>query len=254
MLSEELKGQEKMYRQLTHLTKFYISIFIVLVSLLSCVQPQDQAPVIHEMLYPAEVPASFDTVLICRVANPGNDELRFQWSSENGTLRGEGESITWTAPTIYGTYDIYVKAVNASGKEALRQASVNVVPFYLTQVDPDPEINLKLPVIGSGMVGEQSLVGPLTTAEISCDAPVSNINNYKYAWSCNGGKIQGTGLKEGIASKIGWVSPGVPGNYTVMVNAIDKWGNITVGSVYFQVKNPACCAPQDTGGLYQWKK
>jgi hypothetical protein len=243
-----------MYRKLTHLTKFFAGIFIVLLSLLSCVQPQDHAPVVSELLYPAEVPASFDTVLICRVANPGNDELRFQWSSENGTIRGEGESITWNAPDMPATYKIDVKVNNTSGKEISSQASVNVLPFYRTVIDPDPEINLKFPLIGSSTVGEQSLVGPLTTAEISCDAPFSNINNYKYAWSCNGGKIQGTGLKEGIASKIGWVSPGVPGNYTVMVKAIDSWGNITVGAVYFQVKNPACCAPQDTGELYQWKK
>jgi len=243
-----------MYKHITHSTNFYIVLTIVIFGLLSCAPPQDQAPVIKELLYPAEVPASFDTVLISRTADPGNNKLVFKWSTENGTLRGEGESITWTTPTIYGTYKIDVKAINMSGKETLSHASIDVVPFYLTQVDPDPEINLKLPVFGSSMVGEQSLVGPLTTTEIYADAPFSNINNYKYSWSCNGGKIQGAGLKDGTASKIGWGSPGVPGNYTVSVAAIDKWGNITVGSVYFQVKNPACCGSPDTEELYRWKQ
>jgi hypothetical protein len=249
LLPEELKGQEKMHRQLTHLTKFYISIFIVLVSLLSCTPEQDQAPVIMELLYPAEVPAFFDTVLMIRASDPGDNKMQLKWSAENGTIRGEGDSITWNTPPEYGTYKIYVKAINASGHESLSQASIDVVPFYRTQVDTDPEINLELPIIGSGMVGEQSLVGPLTNAEISCEEPISNIKNYKYLWSCNGGKMQGTGLKDGTASKIGWVSPGVPGNYTVMVKAIDSWGNITVGSVYFQVKNPACCDKQDSGDV-----
>jgi hypothetical protein len=238
-----------MYKYLAHMTKFYIGLPIVVLILLSCVQPQDQAPVIKELLYPAQVPASFDTVLVSRATDPGNNKLVFKWSTENGTLRGEGESVTWTAPPIYGTYKIDVKAINMSGKETLSQASIDVVPFYLTQVDPDPEINLKLPIFGSSMVDEQSMVGPLTNAEIYCDAPFSNINNYKYSWSCNGGKIQGTGLNDGTASKIGWYAPGVPGNYTLMLKAVDKWGNITVGSVYFQVKNPACCGPQSTGEL-----
>jgi hypothetical protein len=238
-----------MYKHPVHLMKFYIGLPVVLLSLLSCISTQDQATVTGELLYPAEVPATFDTVLINRAADPDNNKLVFKWSSENGTLRGEGDSITWNTPPEYGTYKIDVKAINASGHESLSQASIDVVPFYMTQVDPDPEINLKLPIIGSSMVGEQSLVGPLTNAEISCEAPFSNINNYKYSWSCNGGKIQGTGLKDGTASKIGWYTPGVPGNYTVMVKAIDRWGNITVGSVYFQVKNPSCCASQDTGEL-----
>jgi len=243
-----------MYKQRKHFMNFYIVLPIVILILFSCTPAQDQARVSQELLCPAEVPASFDTVLLIRASDPGDNKTRFEWSAENGTIRGEGESVTWNTPPEYGTHKIDVKAINESGHESISQASIDIVPFYLTQVDPDPEINLKLPIIGSSTVSEQSLVGPLTNAEISCDTPLSNINNYKYSWSCNGGKIQGTGLKDGTASKIGWISPGVPGNYTVTVMAIDKWGNITVGSVYFQVRNPACCGSPDNGELYRWKK
>jgi hypothetical protein len=231
-----------MYKQPTHLAAIYIGLPVVLLSLLSCTPLQDQAPFINEILYPAEVPASFDTVLICRVANPGNDELRFQWSSENGTMRGEGESITWNAPDIPGTYIIDVKVNNTSGKETSSQAGMNVLPFYRTVIDPDPEINLKLPLFGSGTVSELSLVSPLTTSEINSDAPLVGIKKYKYMWSCNGGKIEGTGVKDGTASKIGWVAPGVPGYYTVTVKITDNWGNLYIGSVYSNVVNPSCCA------------
>ena len=214
-------------------------LFILLIS--GCNILNISKPVINELLYTAEVPASFDTVLICRVANPGNDELRFQWSSENGTMRGEGESITWNAPDMPATYIIDVKVNNTSGKEISSQASVNVLPFYRTVIDPDPEINLKLPLFGSGTVSELSLVRPLTTSEINCDAPLVDIKKYIYIWSCNGGKIQGTGVKDGTASKIGWVAPGVPGYYTVTVKITDNWGNLYTGSVYFNVVNPSCC-------------
>jgi len=231
-----------MYKYLAHITKFYIGLPIVVLSLLSCAPPQNQAPAIHGLLYPSEVPASFDTVLICRVANQGNDELRFRWSSENGTIRGEGESITWNAPATPATYKIDVKVNNTSGKETSSKAGMNVLPFYRTVFDPDPEINLKLPLFGSGAVSELSLVRPLTTSEINCDAPFIDIKKYKYIWSCNGGKILGTGVKDGTASKIGWVAPGVPGYYTVTVKITDNWGNLYIGSVYSNVVNPSCCA------------
>jgi len=230
-----------MHKHTTHLTYFYIGLPFVLISLLSCAPPQNQAPVNHELLYQAEVPASFDTVLICRVADPGNDKLRFRWSSENGTMRGEGESITWTAPATCGTYKIEARVINMSGLETANEASMIVLPFYRTVIDPDPEINLKLPLIGSGAVSELSLVRPLTTSEINCEAPFIDIKNYKYAWSCNGGKMQGTGVKDGSASKIGWVAPGVAGYYTVTVKITDNWGNLYTGSVYFNVVNPSCC-------------
>ena len=231
-----------MYKQTIDFTCFYIGLPVVLLSLLSCAPPQNQAPVIHELLYQAEVPASFDTVLICRVADPGNDELRFQWSAENGTIRGEGKSITWTAPNAPATYKIDVIINNASGKETSSKASMNVLPFYRTAIDPDPEINLKLPLFGSGAVSELSLVRPLTTSEINFDAPLIDIKKYKYIWSCNGGKMQGTGVKDGTASKIGWIAPGVPGYYTVTVTITDNWGNLYIGSVYSNVVNPSCCA------------
>ena len=231
-----------MYKHTIDLTYFYIGLPVVLLSLLSCTPPQNQAPVIHELLYTAEVPASFDTVLICRVTDPGKDELRFRWSSENGTLRGEGESITWNAPAMPATYQIDVKVNNTAGKEISGKASMNVLPFYRTVIDPDPEINLKLPIFGSSAVSELSLVRPLTTSEINCDAPFTDIKQYKYIWSCNGGKIQGTGVEEGTASKIGWVAPGVPGYYTVTVKIADNWGNLYIGSVYSNVVNPSCCA------------
>ena len=234
--------------------KPYIGIFIVLIVLLSCGTSQDRLPVSYELLYPAEVPAAFDTVLTVRTSESNSDLLRFHWSSENGTVRGEGESIIWNAPAECGSYKVDVKVNDDSDRETTYQAGINVIPFYRTQIDPDPEINLQLPVFNSGTVGVQSLVGPLTNAEIVCDAPFGNIMGYKYEWTVNGGKMLDAGLKDGTASKIGWISPGVPGNYTVTVKAINTWGNVTVGSVYFQVKNPACCGPQDTGELYQWRK
>jgi hypothetical protein len=230
-----------MHEQRPHLTKYFTGLLALLLGLVSCLPPPNQAPVIHELICPAEVPASFDSMITCGVTSPGNNKVQFQWSADNGTIRGDQESIAWTAPAVYGTYKIDVKATDISGIETVRQASINVLPFYQSTIDPDPEINLKLTLWGSGTVSEQSLVRPLTTSEISCDAPLSGIKKYQYIWACNGGKLLGTGIKDGTASKIGWVAPGVPGYYTVTVKASDNWGNTILGSVYCQVKNPACC-------------
>ncbi|MCX6001839.1 MAG: hypothetical protein NTY79_04835 [Chloroflexi bacterium] len=61
--------------------------------------------------------------------------------------------------------------------------------------------------------------------------------------------MQGNNIKDGSASKIGWISPGVPGFYTVTAKISDNWGNLYVGSVYFNVINPACCGGNGTCGV-----
>ncbi len=232
---------------------FHICILIVSLGLsgsLSCVYQLADG---HELLYPEEIPAAFDALIVAATAENGDKSLNFQWSAENGTIRGEGRSVTWNAPNECGVYNIESRVISESGRERLGRADINVIPFYRTQVDPDPQIDLELALLGNRVAYEQSLVGPLTSAVINCSVPFADIIGYKYEWSCNGGKMQGNGIRDGAASTIGWISPGVPGNYTVSVKAVDRWGNIALGSVFFKVKNPTCCDVQDEGESFRWK-
>jgi len=108
-------------------------------------------------------------------------------------------------------------------------------------VDMSPELVLQIPIWGNSTACEVEAVRPATTAVINCVAPLTMINEYKYTWSSNGGKFQGTGVKDGTASQVGWVAPGIPGFYTVMVEIEGSNGNLYAGFAYFNVINPSCC-------------
>ena len=228
---------------------YWLAILFAILPILSCSAFQNQRPVIKDIIYAREVPASFETLLICRTDDGGNNPLRFKWVADNGTIKGDGESITWVAPAIPGTYNVGVKVTDANGTETTDSVNMKVVPFSRTLIDITPDISLQIPIWSNDLIVAQQLVNPLTTAEIECQAPLATLNKYKYTWSCNGGKMEGTGIEDGNASKIGWVPPGVPGCYTVMVTISDDWGNLYAGSVYFNVVNPACCGGNGTCGV-----
>jgi hypothetical protein len=221
-------------------------------SILSCSLFQNHTPIIRDIIYAREVPTSFETLLICRSDDGGKNPLRFKWFSDNGTIwghYGHGESITWVAPAIPGTYSVGVKVSDARGNETTDSVNVKVVPFSRTLIDISPDISLQFPLQCNDLITEQESVNPLTTAAIECDAPLAALNKYKYTWSCNGDKMQNIGMKDVNASKIDWVVPGIPGYYTVMVTISDDWGNLYAGSVYFNVVNTGCCGGNGTCGV-----
>jgi hypothetical protein len=225
---------------------------LILILCFSCVSPQNHPPVIRDIIYAREVPASFETLLICKTYDGGSNPLLFKWFSDNGTIQGHygyGESITWVAPATPGMYIVGVKVTDINGMESLRSVNIKVVPFSRTFIDISPDISLQIPIWSNDLIIEQQSVNPATIAEIECQAPLATLNKYKYTWSCNGGKIEGTGVNEGTAFRIGWMPPGVPGCYTVTVIISDDWGNLYAGSVYYNVVNPACCGGNGTCGV-----
>ena len=231
-----------------NLLKYWLAILFAILPILSCSAFQNQRPVIKDIIYAREVPASFETLLICRADDGGSGRLEFEWTADNGTIKGGGESITWVAPDVPGIYKIGVKITDAKGMDNTGSVNIKVVPFNREFIDITPDVSMKIPIWSNDLTSAQQLVNPLTTADIECLAPLATIDKYTYTWSCNGGKMNGTGIEDGSAFKIGWVSPGVPGCYTVMVKVADDFGNLYAGSVYFNVINPSCCGGNGTCG------
>lgn len=192
-------------------------------------------------MYSREVPASFETVLICRTINSGREPLGVKWAADNGTVSCDGESIRWIAPSDPGEYGISVKVIDANDGEASNKVNVKVIPRSNSPVDLSPELVLQIPIWGSNAACDVKAVRPATTAVISCMPPLAMINEYKYTWVCNGGKLQGAGIKEGTASQVGWIAPGIPGFYTVTVQIEGNNGNFYAGYAYFNVISPSCC-------------
>jgi len=216
-------------------------VVLLITGLYSCIAPANQPPVIQSIMIPNEAPPGFEGRIFCKAVDPDGHPLKFQWFSDNGTFKGEGNSVTWVSPDIPGNYAVGVKVTDIEGHEAINTANVKVTALYKTDIDPNPIITMQMPLFYGAMVSDQRIVRPLTTSEIECAVPLDFLSTYKYRWYCNGGKLPGVGIDDGQVSKIGWISPGVPGNYTVTVEITDNQGNMSIGSVYFEVKNPACC-------------
>ncbi|MCF8381139.1 MAG: T9SS type A sorting domain-containing protein [Bacteroidales bacterium] len=52
------------------------------------------------------------TIVHCIASDINNDQLQFQWSSNGGSLEGEGSSVNWVAPSTEGDYRISCLVTN----------------------------------------------------------------------------------------------------------------------------------------------
>ena len=228
------------YRDYMKIKFAAILSLLVICSLCACGLPVKRSAIIGDMIYPAQVPASFEVMIVCKTSENQND-LTCNWSCDNGTIKGTGNTVIWAAPGVTGRYDIGVRLIDKSGNEEKRTINIEVVNFGRTEVDTSTDIALKFPLFGSNSVSEQYCISPATTLEISAADPWKNFSKYTYRWSHDGGKMSGPGIKDGTADKIGWTSPGVGGNYTVKLLKTGEYGDIAIGHVFVYVKNPGCC-------------
>jgi hypothetical protein len=229
-----------MIRKHTQLILCFVLLVASTIGLPSCIESPNQAPVIRDIIYAREVPTSFETLLKCTLDEKEDGPLRFKWFSDNGTVKGDGNSIIWAAPPVPGTYNVGVRVTDIKGAEATRTVSVKVVPFKNTIIDINPAVSLHVPIWGNDVIGGKLLIYSPAIVEIECQSPLAVFGKNTYRWACNGGKIQGTGVKDGTASKVGWLSPGTIGRYTVMVTMSDALGNTHVACAYINVTSPGC--------------
>jgi hypothetical protein len=229
-------------------------MLLISIGMPACALNNSPQAAVEGVIYPAEVPASFEAMIAYRTVNTGDAPFKYKWSADTGMIKGEGQSVIWVAPDVTGKYSISVKVTDADGKETDNHVTIDVVPFIKNAIDANPDVVLQIPSAGTVIEGLQVCMNPMTTAVIACSESDAATNKYTYAWSCNGGKMMGQGIREGVASKIGWTSPGMAGNYTVKVTAADGAGNISIGHVYVYVKAPHCCEPSKSEDVFQWKK
>ena len=213
---------------------------LILLCTYACVMPVARPPVIKGITHAQEICASFETAIAYNPVNSSNAALSYIWTAENGTIKGEGQHVVWVPPDKPGKYTIAVKVKDPAGEVDSDNITVEVVPFEVTDIEASPEIVLRIQSNGAASSSTRVCMRPVTTAEISCAAPENFTGKYTYKWLSNGGKLTGPGLKEGTANRVGWTSPGVAGYYSVMVEARDSQGNISLGNVYIFVRAPFC--------------
>jgi len=64
----------------------------------------------------------------CVVLAPEGDTVHFTWSSDGGSITGDGLIVTWQAPDDYGDYHIMVIAKDNNGGSDEAAITVSVVP------------------------------------------------------------------------------------------------------------------------------
>ena len=75
----------------------------------------------------------------CTASDPDGDTLTYQWTATDGTISGEGSTVTWVAPTAEGTYTINVTVSDGKGGTASDSLTISVeMKFGSIDIKSDP--------------------------------------------------------------------------------------------------------------------
>ncbi len=64
----------------------------------------------------------------CIVSAPGGDTLQYTWSTDGGTITGDGSTVYWEGPADYGDYHVMVTAKDGTGASDQAAITVHVIP------------------------------------------------------------------------------------------------------------------------------
>jgi len=199
--------------------------------------PVNNNPVIVKIEYTKDVFNGAETELNCVAEDSDGDRLTYIWTAEKGSIAGSGSSVSWLPPADLGTYPVKVTVRDSRGGEAVETINIRV----LTNTDgtATPKVTLKLKLGQTPeLVVVKSRVRSYFTTEIYCVVEKAGSDNLHYRWAAAGGKLKATGLDDGTAYKVGWIAPGVAGNYTVSVTVTDDQNRESKSEVNFEV---FCC-------------
>lgn len=178
---------------------------------------------------------------VCIASDPDGDGLLYKWTADNGTIKGNGATVTWESPATMGKYNIMVTVSDGKGGEATAIQEARVIINVDGSISFDAPVVLKMALPSKEVVTGAKRVRIWTASPIECIVENVNAKDLKFTWSAASGKLQagkGMNLNDGTASKVNWIAPGVGGDFRVDVVVIDGSSNEAKGSVIFEV---FCC-------------
>lgn len=159
------------------------------------------------------------TNIYCTASDQDNNQLSYNWSSNSGTLEGNGTIINWTAPDTEGTYSI--KCTVSDGNGGITTDSINIEVVKV--INSLPQIEKIIASPRKLYLGESS--------ELRCIASDSDSDQLSYSWSSLYGTITGSG------ENIKWISPNAEGNFKVYCEVNDGKGGLAEDSMSLEVRD-----------------
>jgi hypothetical protein len=162
---------------------------------------------------------SDSTSIYCTASDRDSNQLGYNWSSNYGTIKGNGAVINWTAPDTEGTYLIKCTASDGNGGVTSDSVKIEVVELInsLPQIEKITANPRKL------YLGESS--------ELRCIASDADGDQLSYSWSSIYGTINGSG------ENIKWMSPNTEGNFKVYCQVSDGKGGFAEDSISLEVRD-----------------
>ncbi len=161
-------------------------------------------PVITSLKAPERVIPSGSCQIVCTASDRDGDELSYTWSG-GGLIKGEGSTVTWTAPYYpLGYYNVAVMVTDGHGGEATKAVAIEV------KTSKPPKIN--------SLVADADWTTPSGSLQVTCNASAPDDDELSYEWSTTGGNITGTG------PEVIWTAPEEVGVYQVTVVVTDAFG------------------------------
>jgi len=176
------------------------------------------------------------TNIECVVPN-STGNFTYEWSSDWGSIQGEGKLVDWLAPDSAGNYSIEVTVTGANGKSGTASMTITVADNHVPVIEDlvvtaDHKYVKEVKVEG---VKDHYKVGKDKMYYIECQAWDEDGDDLAYTWSCDNGEISGTG------ANITWKAPNVSGDVNITATVSDEMNGVATKDLLLQVVTCSAC-------------
>jgi len=209
----------------------YLSFSLILF-LVSCgtdtpQEPQNQDPVIAQIIAPTTITGGQRTTLQVEASDPDGDALTFMWEVSGGLIAGNDIEALWLAPTEPGRYTIAVTVTDGKGSIVQKSVEVVVTAPELrlgdVPIQPPDTVNFAAPVIQS-LWAAPSVLTTDQTLFVTVEATDPAFGEMQYSWQVTGGQLLPAPPEPGEVEgkKMRWTPPQKPGTYTLTVLVVNN--------------------------------
>jgi hypothetical protein len=171
------------------------------------------------------------TNIECIVSN-STGNYTYEWSSDWGSIQGEGKLVDWLAPDSAGNYSIEVTVTGDNVKSGTASITITVADNHAPVIE-DFVVTADHKYVKE--LKNYYKVGKDQMYHIECQAWDEDNDDLIYTWSCDNGEISGTG------ANITWKSPNVSGDVNITATVSDEMNEVATQDLLLQVVSCSPC-------------